>query len=170
MIIAGEKGTFDLADWLLKNSDEQFGIAAIAIAELWHGVERVPAPHKSQRENYLRALVGMLPIIPYTEPTVYHHARLWAELDARGKMIGTYDLIVAATALEPESTLVTFNQQHFANVRGVKVIEPQSSKKTTLLPPPSIPPGTPLAGYPRGRYASCASCLPSAFRGACVCG
>ena len=30
------------------------------------------------------------------------HARLWAELESSGNMIGYYDLIVAATALEHE--------------------------------------------------------------------
>jgi predicted nucleic acid-binding protein len=40
-------------------------------------------------------------------------------------MIGAYNLIVAATALERESTLATFNKRHFANVKGLRVIEPK---------------------------------------------
>jgi len=40
-------------------------------------------------------------------------------------MIGYYDLIVAATALEHGSTIATFNQRHFAAVRGLKVIVPR---------------------------------------------
>jgi predicted nucleic acid-binding protein len=52
-----------------------------------------------------------LSIIPYTEQTAYHHARLWAQLDSSGKIIGPYDLIVAATALEREIILATFNRR-----------------------------------------------------------
>ncbi|MGH9513616.1 MAG: PIN domain-containing protein [Terriglobales bacterium] len=123
VIIRGEKGTFDLRDWLQSQPAERFEIAAITVAELWHGVERATAVHKSARERYLRALLEVLPIIPYTEQTAYHHARIWAQMESSGKMIGPYDLIVAATALERESELATFNRRHFANVTGLKMID-----------------------------------------------
>jgi predicted nucleic acid-binding protein len=67
----------------------------------------------------------MLPIIPYTELTAFEHARIGAALESSGKMIGFYDLIVAATALERGSAVATFNQRHFVQVRGLKVIEPK---------------------------------------------
>jgi predicted nucleic acid-binding protein len=41
--------------------------------------------------------VAALPIIPDTEQTAYGHARVWADLQSEGKVIGAYDLIVAAT-------------------------------------------------------------------------
>lgn len=125
VIIGGEKGVFDLQKWLRSHAEEQFEIAAITVAELWHGVERATAAHKAVRENYLRPLLEILPIIPYTEQTAYHHASIWAQLEGSGKMIGPYDLIVAATALERGSTLATFNKRHFANVKGLRVIEPK---------------------------------------------
>jgi tRNA(fMet)-specific endonuclease VapC len=125
VVIAGEKGTFDLASWLRSRGDEQFEIAAITVAELWHGVERATANQKLARERYLRALVEVLPVIPYTEQTAYLHTQIWAQLESAGKMIGPYDMILAATALERESQLATFNKRHFANVGGLKVIEPK---------------------------------------------
>lgn len=125
VIIGGEKGSFDLKSWLKSRAAEQFEIAAITVAELWHGVERATATHKVIRESYLRAILDVLPIIPYTEQTAYHHARIWAQLESSGKMMGPYDLIVAATALERESELATFNKRHFANVKGLKVVEPK---------------------------------------------
>jgi predicted nucleic acid-binding protein len=87
VIICGEKGTFDLGKWLRTNSEEQFQIAAITVAELWHGIERATGPHKHTRASYLQAVVERLPILPYTEQTAYHHARVWARLEASGKMI-----------------------------------------------------------------------------------
>jgi tRNA(fMet)-specific endonuclease VapC len=125
VIIRGEKGKFDLEAWLARHADEQFEITAITVAELWHGVERATTKHRPARETYLRALLDVLPIAPYTEQTAYHHARIWAQLESSGNMIGPYDLIVAATALERESVLATFNKHHFANVRGLKVTEPK---------------------------------------------
>ena len=46
-------------------------------------------------------------------------------MEALGKIIGAYDLIVAATALERGSEVATFNQRHFAVVPGLKVVEPR---------------------------------------------
>ena len=125
VIIRGERATFDLKNWVADRSDEQFEIAAITMAELWHGVERATPAHKSTRERYLRTVLETLPIIPYTEVTALEHARIWATLEGSGKMIGFYDLIVAATALERGSTVATFNQRHFAQIRGLKVIVPK---------------------------------------------
>src|SRR5271165_5463017 len=97
VVIRGEKGTFDLGSWVAARPDEQFEIAAITVAELWHGVERATGAHRTRRERYLRTILEALPIIPYTDITAFEHARIWAALEAAGKMVGAYDLIVAAT-------------------------------------------------------------------------
>lgn len=125
VIIHGERGSFDLANWLRSRASEQFEIAAITVAELWHGVERATGLHKGTRENYLRALLDVLPVIAYSEQTAYHHARIWAELESSGKIMGAYDLIVAATAIARDSQLATFNKRQFANVKELKVIVPK---------------------------------------------
>jgi len=125
VVIAGEKGTLDLGKWLDSRGNEEFEVAAVTVAELWHGVERATGRHRSAREQYLRTMLGGLSIVPYTEQTAYQHARLWAELEAAGKRIGYYDLIVGATALERGSAVATFNARHFGQIRRLKVIEPK---------------------------------------------
>lgn len=125
VIIRGEKGTFDFRDWLASQPTKQFEIAAITVAELWHGVERAAGAQRMKRRKYLQAVIASLPVIHYTEETAYEHARIWAQLEAAGKMIGYYDLIVAATALERGSDLATFNKRHFTVVAGLNVIEPK---------------------------------------------
>jgi tRNA(fMet)-specific endonuclease VapC len=67
--------------------------------------------------------VAVLPIIAYTEETAYFHARIWSNLEASGKIIGAYDLIVAATALQRGSVLAAFNRRHFSQVDGLNIIE-----------------------------------------------
>ncbi len=124
VIIRGERGTFDLGRWAGSLPEEDFEVAAITVAELWHGVERATGSHRASRERYLQSFINAVQIIPYTEGTALQHARIWAALESSGKMIGAYDLIVAATALERESAVATFNQRHFAQVRGLKVIKP----------------------------------------------
>jgi tRNA(fMet)-specific endonuclease VapC len=89
-----------------------------------HGVERAMAAHQARRQRYIRGVLDSLPIIPYTEATALEHSRIWARLEASGQMIGAYDLIVAATALEHESAVATFNRRHFSQVGGLKIIVP----------------------------------------------
>jgi tRNA(fMet)-specific endonuclease VapC len=125
VIIQAERGDFDLQGWTNARAGEDFQIAAITVAELWHGVERATAAYRDEREAFVRHVLGSLQILPYTEATAYEHARIWAELDASGRMIGYHDLIVAATAMECRSAVATFNQRHFSKVRGLQVIRPK---------------------------------------------
>lgn len=125
VIIRGEKGAFDLKTWLESRPDDAFEVAAITVAELWHGVERAGLAHKARRQQYLQRVLAPLPVVPYTEQTAYEHARIWAQLEASGKTIGAYDLIVAATAMERGSAVATFNRRHFDCVPGLQVIEPR---------------------------------------------
>ena len=125
VVIRGERGSFDLKNWVACRPREQFEIAAITVAELWHGVERSAGTHRIRRQRYLNAILQSLPIIPYTEQTAYEHARIWSELEASGKMIGFYDLIVGATALERGSQVATFNTRHFTQIKGLTVMEPK---------------------------------------------
>jgi len=125
VIIGAEKGTFNLTSWMLKHADEEFEIAAITVAELWHGVERASVSYRSRRGLFVKTVLEQLAIIPYTETTAFEHACLWARMESAGTMIGAHDLIVAATALEHGSAVATFNTRHFSQVRGLKVIEPK---------------------------------------------
>ncbi len=125
VIIRGEKGTFDLQHWVADRANDDFEGAAITVAELWHGVERATGKHRARRQQYLQTVLETLPVIPYTEQTAYTHARIWAELESSGKMIGYYDLVVAATALERGSKVATFNARHFVQVKDLTVIAPE---------------------------------------------
>ncbi|HIG26860.1 MAG TPA: type II toxin-antitoxin system VapC family toxin [Verrucomicrobiales bacterium] len=122
VIICGEKGSFDLSAWLLTQKDEEFEIAAITVAELWHGVERASGKHRKRRKEYFETVLNVLPVIHYTEEIAREHARIWAELEAIGKMTGYYDLIVAATARQRGSKLATFNRRHFENIVGLLLV------------------------------------------------
>jgi tRNA(fMet)-specific endonuclease VapC len=125
VIIKGEKGNFDLIAWLDSQTGQDLEIAAITVAELWHGIERATAPHRAKRERYLRTIVERLEPVPYTEITALIHAKLWAKLESSGKMIGAHDLILASAALERDSVVATLNKRHFMAVPGLRVIEPK---------------------------------------------
>jgi tRNA(fMet)-specific endonuclease VapC len=93
---------------------------------LWHGVERSTGAYRREREDFIRRFLEFVRILPYTEVKAIDPARIWAELEWSGKMIGYYDIIVAATAIERGSTVATFDKRHFNQVKGgLQVIEPK---------------------------------------------
>ena len=64
VIIRGERGLFDLPAWLEVQADKDPQIAAITVAELWHGVERATGNYKLRREAYLKMLSKHYPSFP----------------------------------------------------------------------------------------------------------
>jgi tRNA(fMet)-specific endonuclease VapC len=126
VIIRAERGLFDLDRWLDSQPEEEFKLAAITIAELWHGAERATGQHRVKRESFLRRIFAIYDCVPYDEEASFEHARLWAALEASGQMIGPHDLILAATATRSGNAVATFNTRHFSVVEGLRVIEPSN--------------------------------------------
>jgi predicted nucleic acid-binding protein len=124
VIIRSEKGSFDFLGWCASRKGDDFAVAAITVAELWHGAERAQAAQRVRRKRYLQAVLAALPIIAYTDRTAYLHAQLWAKLQSAGRMIDYYDLLVAATALQLDFEVATFNTRHFESVPGLRIIRP----------------------------------------------
>ncbi|HTX77536.1 MAG TPA: PIN domain-containing protein [Terracidiphilus sp.] len=124
LLIESERGSFDLEEWLRSHRDEEFRLAAITMAELWHGVERATGAHRMRRQRFLERVFALFEPVPYTAFTAFHHARIWAELEAAGRMIGAHDLILAAIAMERGDSVATFNTRHFKSIKSLKVIAP----------------------------------------------
>ena len=124
VVIAGERGVFNLEDWLTSRGGETFCLAAVTVAELLHGLERATPPHRARREAFLSRLLSGCEVLPYTRSTAAIHARIWAALEASGQMAGAHDLLVAATALENDLPVATFNTRHFRSIEGLRIIEP----------------------------------------------
>jgi len=126
VIIRAERGLFDLDRWLDSQPAEEFKLAAITIAELWHGAERATGQHRVRREAFLQRMFAIFVCVPYDDEASFAHARLWATLEASGQMIDPHDLILAATATRTGNAVATFNTRHFSVVEGLRVIEPSN--------------------------------------------
>ncbi|MFZ1086080.1 MAG: PIN domain-containing protein [Terracidiphilus sp.] len=125
VIIEAERGRFDLNAWIESLPDEEFHLAHITVAELWHGVERATGLRRVKRQLFLRRIFANFDFVSYGEETAFEHARLWAELESTGQMIDAHDVILAAIALQTSSAVATFNVRHYSAVKGLKVIEPK---------------------------------------------
>jgi tRNA(fMet)-specific endonuclease VapC len=124
ILIADERGKFALNAFMDDHRNEMFQIAAITVAELWHGVERA-TPHRRKvlREDYVRQWMDRMRVLPYDIDVAHRHAIVWAELESRGCVIGEYDLLIAATVLHHGHSLATLNAREFQRVFGVRLID-----------------------------------------------
>ena len=123
ILIDAERGSLDLDQLLSQSADIELAISAITAAELLHGVHRASKKsHKARREAFVERLLEIWPVLPFDLTAARMHARLWAELAAKGISIGAYDLLIAATALANGLALVTRDKRSFPKVPGLQVM------------------------------------------------
>ena len=82
-------------------------ISLITYGEILEGVYygRNPKRH----EKVFRAFLQAAPILPLSESSMERFAHIRGALRAQGQLIGDADLLIAATALEHDLTLITQN-------------------------------------------------------------
>jgi tRNA(fMet)-specific endonuclease VapC len=124
LLIADERGKFDMLAFLRQSPNIQPTIAAITASELLHGVERAQDPvRRIRRERHVEQMLSMLAIQPFGIAQARVRARIWAALQVRGLMIGPHDLLIAATGLALDDEVATLNVQEFKRVIGLKVVD-----------------------------------------------
>lgn len=124
VLVAKERGRFALDEFLSAYPDEACLLSAITVSELWHGVERAtPLPRKTQREQTVMEWLADFGVVHFDAAVARTHARIWAELETRGSMIGPHDLQIAATAIHHGHTVATLNQKEFARVSGIQLVD-----------------------------------------------
>lgn len=69
----------------------------------------------------LETFFAPLKSLPFDDAAAAHYARIGADLYGRGTPIGPNDLIIAATALAHNATLITRNTGEFSRVAGLLI-------------------------------------------------
>ncbi|MDP9367331.1 MAG: type II toxin-antitoxin system VapC family toxin [Chloroflexota bacterium] len=72
---------------------------------------------------YRRLLAGCT-VLDVTEPVAETFAKVRFALLKQGNLIPDMDLLIAATALTFDLTLLTRNRRHFARVPGLRLYQP----------------------------------------------
>jgi tRNA(fMet)-specific endonuclease VapC len=102
--------------------DEERAISVITVSELLQGVLRARGARRTRRRAFVEHLLARLEPVPITEPVARVHAEVWAALAARGNVIGSHDLWIAATALAHGFGVATGNERDFGRVPGLRVL------------------------------------------------
>jgi tRNA(fMet)-specific endonuclease VapC len=96
------------------------GVPAIVEYELRYGLMRLPPEAATPRSAALAQLLRPMQHLPFDSGCAAHVARIRAELEAAGTPIGPHDLLIAATALHHQGTLITRNVREFSRVAGLQ--------------------------------------------------
>ncbi len=100
------------------SSGDELAISVVVLFELWYGVAR--SGRRSENADRLRVfLSGSIGVIPFEEADAQIAGDLRSVLEAEGRPIGPYDLLIAAQALRIGATLVTANVSEFARIQGL---------------------------------------------------
>lgn len=116
-MIDAERSNIVLDD--LIGDDDDISIAAITVAELQVGVELAKGKTKRIRQELLDEIVAGVPILNYDIAVARSHAQLLVEVRRQGRPRGAHDLIIAATALASNRSVVTADETAFVNLPGV---------------------------------------------------
>ena len=123
VLIDVERGRLSLEALALRHADEDVAISVITASELLHGVHRVRGGAKAARaEAFVEGLFELLNVMPFDLPEARVHARLSAELQARGTAVGAHDLLIAATAIANDYRVATRDLRSFPRIDGLDIV------------------------------------------------
>ena len=93
-------------------------ISTVVSAELRYGALRVKSKKLAATiENWL----ALFEIASWDDAAAQAYVRIRTAVEAKGRLIGNLDLLIAAHALSRDATLVTNNTRHFSQVPGLRL-------------------------------------------------
>jgi len=113
------KGKPAVVETLQALASDGLAVSLITYGEIYEGVYY---GHDRQRhEQGLHDFLAIAPVLPLTRPIMQRFAILRGSLRREGQLIGDADLLIAATALHHDLTLLTRNTRHFQRVPDLKL-------------------------------------------------
>ena len=93
-------------------------VPSIVEFELWYGLAR--SAHPERNADRLRFFLGgPVEQIEFDAEDARVAGRVRAELEASGRPVGPYDVLIAGQALRHGATLVTANAREFSRIDGL---------------------------------------------------
>ena len=113
------KGLASVSNQLLETPPNEIGIPTIVLFELEVGIRKSSSPHK--RKARLQEFISLITIIPFGYDEEKCAADIRVKLEKQGVPIGPYDILIAASAMAKNCTLITHNIREFDRIKGLKI-------------------------------------------------
>jgi len=104
-----------------RHRPEDFFVSSITVGDLIYGVNK-----SKQREPNLHAILKILSpftVLDFDSSDGWQYGELRAELEAKGKVGGGNDMLIAAQAKRRKLAVITNNTKEYKRVSGLKVVD-----------------------------------------------
>ncbi len=108
-----------IAENLLSRRPGEIRIPSMVKAELLYGAYR--SERSSDNTELVEEFLFPFQVVGFSDKACGEYARIRAELEATGTVIGPNDLVIASTVVANEGILVTNNEKEFNRVGGLTV-------------------------------------------------
>lgn len=124
VLIKVERHGSDLSCLLTGRKDGPFGISVVSVAELLHGAHRADTEERrANRCTFVKNLCARFPVFDYDLAAAKIFAEISSSIARKGITVGVNDLIIAATAISRDYSVVTINKKDFENIEGLRLEE-----------------------------------------------
>ena len=94
-------------------------ISSITVSELYYGVEKSEFIDKNKQA--LALFLSALNIVDFDEKAAVIYGKIRSDLERKGTVIGSQDMLIAAHAKSLNVELITNNVKEFQRVDGLKI-------------------------------------------------
>ena len=113
------KGRGDARRLLATLGNEGWAISLITYGEVYDGIYYGANPQRHEQD--FRELLRSVPVVPLNQAIMRRFARIRGKLRRQGRIIGDPDILIGATALHHDLSLVTRNIAHFERIPGLRL-------------------------------------------------
>jgi len=114
IIIYSLKGNQKVLDWFEAKKNLPKFISCVTYGELVYGAKKSSHPEKNLAT--VRRVAGIFPVLDLTRDIMELFGGLKAILSSQGKTLDDMDLLIAATAIHLNLSLVSNNDKHFQRI------------------------------------------------------
>ena len=118
ILIAMSKQRLGLADRLEGIPADAILLSSVVVAEIEYGIAK--SGRRQHNRRVFDSLLSGFRVLPFDAAAARLYGPIRAQLEKRGRLIGPYDLMIAAHAQSLDAVLVTDNIKEFDRVAGLK--------------------------------------------------
>ncbi len=97
-------------------SGQEVALTSISVFELYAGIEG------KRRLSQIETLIQGVTILPLDVIEAVIAGRIYTQLKSKGQLVGTHDILIAATCVANRIPLYTKNVAHFSKIEDIQIL------------------------------------------------
>lgn len=119
VLVDGLVGRPAALDLVARLRHHGLAVSIVSYGEVFEGAFKATDPHL--RLARFRTYLDDFAMNPLTDPIMETFARIRADLRGSGRLISDLDILIAATAIHHDLTLITRNLRHFERIPELSI-------------------------------------------------